>query len=275
VFLAIVAATSRTSRHVTPTGLAALSTFAIIPTVIWGLVAGTVAAWFGHRYASGNDADGYEVAVLSDATCPRCGHVITLAEAAPVRSSACNSCSRRLPITWIGTQIAVLLSSIAMLATWGPRAVLLPFLWLVPVVITAAVTDLRTMLIPKRVVWVGLAIGFATIAGVSLWLDEPGLVTNAVIGSAIYFGLLFVMHVISPGGMGFGDVRLALVLGLYLGWIDWRLPLFGLLLGNLAYLVYAVPQRIARGREGAKFSAFGPGLAMGTLLAVFFYSNLI
>jgi prepilin signal peptidase PulO-like enzyme (type II secretory pathway) len=66
-----------------------------------------------------------------------------------------------------------------------------------------------------------------------------------------------------------------LVLGLYLGWIDWRLPLFGLLLGNLAYLVYAVPQRIARGREGAKFSPFGPGLAMGTLLAVFFYSNLI
>ena len=90
MFLAIVAATSRTSRHVTPTGLAALSTFAVIPTVVWGLVAGTVAAWFGHRYASGNDADGYEVAVLSDATCPRCDHVITLAEAAPVRSSAGN-----------------------------------------------------------------------------------------------------------------------------------------------------------------------------------------
>lgn len=275
MLLSLVAASSEAARPMTPLGLAALSTLAIVPTVIWGLVSGSVAAWFGHRYASGNDDDGYEVAVLSDATCPRCQHVITLAETAPGRSAACASCSRRLPFTWVGTQVAVLVGSIAMLATFGPRMVLLPFLWLVPVVVTAAVTDLRTMLIPKRIVWVGLGIGFASIAATALWLDAADSLPSAIVGSLAYFGLMFLFHVISPGGMGFGDVRLALVLGLYLGWLDWRLPLFGLLLGNLVYLVYAVPQRIAGGKDGSKFSPFGPGLAMGTLLAVFFYSSLI
>ena len=275
MLLAILASTAGAARRLPTTGLAALSTLAVVPTVIWGLASGSVAAWFGHRYASGNDDDGYEIAVLADATCPRCEHVITLAESAPGRTSACASCRKRLPFTWIGTQLAVLVGSLAMLTTFGQRAVLVPFLWLVPVVVTAAVTDLRTMLIPKRVVWVGLGVGFASIAAVAVWLGIPGSLPSAIVGSLAYFGLMFVFHVISPGGMGFGDVRLALVLGLYLGWLDWRLPLFGLLLGNLAYLVYAVPQRIANGRDGDKFSPFGPGLAMGTLLAVCFYTSLI
>lgn len=260
----------------TGTGLGALSSLALIPTVVWGVVAGSIAAWFGHRYASGNDADGYEVAVLADATCPRCEHVITLAETAPGRSSTCASCSRRLPLTWVGTQLAVLVGSLAMLTTFGPRAVLIPFLWLVPVLVTAAVTDLRTWLIPKRVVWVGLGIGLVSIAAVSTIGGHPETLQSAAIGSAAYFGFLFVFHVISPMGMGFGDVRLALVLGLYLGWIDLRLPLFGLLLGNLTYLVYALPRRFSKAEgEGGKYAPFGPGLAMGTLLAVVFYASLI
>ena len=271
----IVATAGGRSSAASATGFAALSSLALIPTVLWGLIAGSVAAWFGHRYASGNDSDGFEIAVLADATCPRCHHVITLAEAAPGRSSVCAHCARRLPFTWVGTQLAVLLGSIAMLTTFGPHPVLIPFLWLVPVVVTAAVTDLRTMLIPKRVVWVGLGIGFASMATVAIASGQPGTLKSAAIGSAAYFGFLFVFHLISPGGLGFGDVRLALVLGLYLGWIDLRLPLFGLLLGNLVYLVYAVPQRITGGKDSGKFSPFGPGLAMGTLLAVFFYTSLI
>jgi len=267
--LSIVASAS-TSADVTPTGVDALTTVAMIPTVLWALVSGTVAAWLGHRYASAGD-DGYEYAVLSDATCPKCDHVITLPEAAPGRSAVCTSCSRRLPLTWIGTQVSVLAASIAMLATFGPRLVLVPFLWLVPVLVTAAVTDLRTLLIPKRVVWVGFGIGLASIAGTAAWMGITDTLTSAIIGAAVFFGMLFFFHVVFPSGMGFGDVRLALVLGLYLGWLDWRLPLFGLLIGNVVYLVYAAPRRMM----GSKYSPFGPALAAGTLLAIYFSSSLL
>ena len=247
------------------TGLGALSSFLLIPTVAWAFVAGTAAAWFGHRYQSATDADGYEFAELADATCPHCDHVITLAESIPGRSGTCASCGHIMPMTWLGTQLAVLLGCIAMLATFGPSLVVVPYLWLVPVLATAAVTDLRTMLIPKRVVWVGFGVGLATIAGVALERGRLDTLIPALIGAGAYFVFLFVMHVISPGGMGFGDVRLSLVLGLYLGW---------LLIANLVYLTYALPQRIAKGKAG-KFSPFGPGLAVGTLIAVFFYANLV
>jgi leader peptidase (prepilin peptidase) / N-methyltransferase len=257
------------------TGLGALSSIALIPVVAWGLLAGSVAAWVGHRYAAGTDDDGYEIAVLGDATCTHCGHVIALPETAPGRSGTCGDCARSLPYTWLATQLAVLLGSIAMLATWGPGLTLIPFLWLVPVLAVAAVTDLRTMLIPKRVVWVGFGVGVALIAAVAISRGNPGELTTALVGAGAYFGFLFVMHVISPGGMGFGDVRLALVLGLYLGWIDIRLPLFGLLIGNVVYLAYALPQRIRKGRDEGRFSPFGPGLALGTLLAVFFWTSLV
>ena len=274
MLLTIVSTTATTSSDPT-TGLAALTSLAVIPTIIWGLVAGWAAAWLSHRYRAGEDAEGFEIAVLGDATCPHCDHVITAAESSPGRSLSCAACSRRLPFTWLGTQLAVLGGCIAMLATWGPGLRVLPFLWLVPVLICAAVTDLRTMLIPKRIVWVGLAIGLASIVAVTISRGTSETVYRALIGSALYFGFLFVAHLVMPSGMGFGDVRLALLLGLYLGWVDLRLPLFGLLIGNIVYLLYAVPQRIRHGKEGGRFSPFGPGLAAGTLLAVFFSAQLI
>lgn len=257
------------------TGLDALAGTAIVPVVVWALVAGTATAWVAHRYRSAIDEAGDEYADLAVASCRRCLHEISLLEVVPGRAGTCASCGRSLPATWLGSQLAVLLGSLAMLATFGARAVLVPFLWLVPVLVTAAVVDLRTMLIPKRVVWVGFGVGLATIAATAAWLGAADTIVNALIGAGAYFGFLFVMHMVSPNGMGFGDVRLALVLGLYLGWIDLRLPLFGLLIGNVVYLCYALPRRLSRGSDDGRYSPFGPGLAMGTLLAVVFYSSLV
>lgn len=257
------------------TGLAALSSPFVVAVAAWGLLAGTVATWIGHRYRCVTDEGGMESASLGDATCPNCSHVIELAEAIPGRAGSCSACGHALGRTWLGGVLAVTAGSLAMLATWGPTVNVVPFLWLVPVLVTAAVVDLRTMLIPRHVVWVGFGVGLASIAGVALSRGNPGELVSALIGAAGYFAFLFVMHVVHPGGMGFGDVRLALVLGLYLGWIDLRMPLFGLLLANLVYLAYALPKRLSKGRDEGKFSPFGPGLAMGTLLAVCFWSSLV
>lgn len=266
----ISSAASAGAHHApTPTGWAALSSVAVIPTVLWALASGSVAAWIGHRYR--NAPDDEDVAQLSDATCPRCGHVITLSEAAPGRSAACVACHRRLPFSWIATQLAVLVGCLGMLMTFGPQAALLPFLWLVPVLVTASVVDLRTMLIPKRVVYVGFAVGLLSIAAIALWRGVPDTLVPALACSAAYVGVLGLMWFIMPAGMGFGDVRLAAVLGLYLGWIDWRLVIFGLFISNVVHVVWAGPARL----RGVKYQPFGPALAMGTLLAIAFFPNLL
>ena len=59
---------------------------------------------------------------------------------------------------------------------------------------------------------------------VSVQHDATDAIQAALIGSAAYFLLLFVTHLAYPAGMGFGDVKLALVMGLYLGWVGLDAP---------------------------------------------------
>lgn len=246
-----------------------------VGAVAWGVGSGWIASWFAHRYHEGTDAEGYEIAVLGDAACPSCGHVLTLAEAAPMRSMACGHCSARLPLSWTLIPLATVVASLGMLMTFEASWVLVPFLWLAPILVLAAAIDVRTFLIPKRVVWVGFGVGVILIAAVSIASGHPGTIVGALIGSVGYFAVLFVANLINPAGMGFGDVRLAVVLGLYLGWIDLRLPLYGLLIACFAGLILGLARkaRAASGEDGA--FPFGPGLAIGTFAAVWLYSSIL
>ena len=257
----IVAATTVTGSE--------LLAFALIAS--WALVAAWAAGWFVHRYRSAEDEEGYEFAELGAACCPACGHELSLGDAAPIRSLRCTECSRPLPTSWWITHLLTIAGVVAVAAAWGIGPVLLALLWLPPVLVVAAVVDFRTLLIPKRVAWIGLGVGIATITVSSLVLGIPSSVLTALVGAVAYFVVLFVAHVVYPAGMGFGDVRLAPLLGLYLGWIDLALPLTGLLVANLVYLAYAIPARMRFGADN-RFSPFGPGLALGTMLVVVFHA---
>jgi leader peptidase (prepilin peptidase)/N-methyltransferase len=162
---------------------------------------------------------------------------------------------------------------LAMLATWGATITLIPFLWLVPVLVVASMVDIRLLLIPRRVAWVGFGVGLVLIFATALALGKPETIVRALIGFAVYFGLLYVVWLIVPRGMGFGDVRLAAVLGLYLGWVDVLLPMIGLFIACLVGIVLGVGYRLAV-RDGSKFFPFGPGLALGGMVAIWFWEPL-
>jgi leader peptidase (prepilin peptidase)/N-methyltransferase len=94
----------------------------------------------------------------------------------------------------------------------------------------------------------------------------------AVLGALAYFGGLLLTHLISPNGMGFGDVKLALLLGLFLGWAAsgylavLGLVVYGLLFASLLGSVIGVVLLVRRGR-GAHYP-FGPWLAAGTVVTL-------
>ncbi len=246
-----------------------------LAVLVWGIGAGWVVAWFAHRYREGLDAEGYDIAVLGAATCEECGHELGLGEVLPLQVFRCPNCRLPMPPGWPLTQLAVIGGSLAMLVALGPHAVLIPFLWLVPVLVLAAVVDARTFLIPKRVVWIGFGVGLSLISAVSIVRGHPGFIVPALIGSAGYFAVLLVTNLINPAGMGFGDVRLAVVLGLYLGWLDLRLPIYGLLLASILGVVFGLVRRVTAVTEDDKAFPFGPGLAVGTLGAVFLSQTLM
>jgi leader peptidase (prepilin peptidase)/N-methyltransferase len=76
------------------------------------------------------------------------------------------------------------------------------------------------------------------------------------------------LHVVSPRSMGFGDVKLAFVLGLVLGWLGWSELVLGLFCGFLAGAVVGISLIVLRHRGRKDHLPFGPFLAFGTLVVL-------
>jgi len=167
-----------------------------------------------------------------------------------------------------------------MAARWEATTVLVPFLFLAAVLVVVSLIDLEHYRIPDKIIFPALGISAGLIALVSIFEGfDTVFLRNAVIGSVAYFVLLLVPHLVYPKGMGFGDVKLALLMGLYLGWIyadpfrSVALIMWALVLGSLLGVLAGVGFAIIRGRR-AEFP-FGPALALGCLLAIAFSDALV
>jgi leader peptidase (prepilin peptidase)/N-methyltransferase len=125
---------------------------------------------------------------------------------------------------------------------------------------TVTVTDLRTRLVPDRVLLAASGIGLAALA-----LDQPGEVPERLLCALGAGGFLLAASLVRPDGMGLGDVKLAAVLGLYLGTAVVTSLLVAFSAGALAgVVILAVNGWEARSRA----IPFAPFLAMGALVAL-------
>ena len=111
-----------------------------------------------------------------------------------------------IPLLWLGLAWAL---------GWGWT--LVPMLWFVPVAVIVGVIDLRTLMVPTKLVWPAVGISVVLIAASAAGLGETAVVVGAALGAAVLGGALFVIWFIKPGGLGFGDVRLAVLIGLHIG----------------------------------------------------------
>ena len=242
----------------------------VIAVAIWGIASGVIASFVGHRYVERFDDEGYEYASYEPMICGSCGEEISLKGAFTFRCDRCHTPRSSFVLEALGN----LLVCIAMLAILGVSVPLIAYLWLIPTLTTITITDFRTMLIPTKIVWGSMAVGIIIIVASSLVMSAPGAIVGAAIGSLGCFGVFFLMTLIKSGGLGFGDVRLVTMLGLYLGWLSPVLPLWGITFGSIFYLLYAVPTRIIKVKETGSFSPFGPGLALGAVVAISQYAAI-
>ena len=83
----------------------------------------------------------------------------------------------------------------------GPTASVPVYGLFVVVLVVASVIDLRTMLIPRQVIWVGMAGGLALMGGVSLWTGDTGRLSGAVVGAV---GMWAARSRLDPQGAGGG-----------------------------------------------------------------------
>ena len=116
-----------------------------------------------------------------------------------------------------------------------------------------------------------LVVSIPWIAVTSIVDGEPELIRFALVGGAIYFGFLFIAHLISPRGMGFGDVKLAAVMGLFVGWLGTTyvealaLVLWAMLIGFASGSVFGFAVLLRSASADRPFP-FGPFLALGTVV---------
>src|SRR5215213_2388173 len=227
---------------------------------LWGLMAGSFVTVVAHRVPRG------ESIVAPRSRCTDCGTQIAAYDNVPLfswllmrgRARCCGAAiSARYPLTELGLG-ALYVGTVLVL--WDDSAEVALGLVFVTTLVAVTLTDLELRLIPNRILLVAALLGVA-IAAVT---DPAGLPERAAaaLGAG---GLLLLAALAYPSGMGLGDVKLAAVMGLYLGAEVAAGILVALLAGSLVGLAM-----IARHGAAARKRAipFGPFLAFGGVVGL-------
>lgn len=165
---------------------------------------------------------------------------------------------------------------------WSGLALHLDDTWALPAYLILAAglvllsgIDLDHHLLPNRVVG-PLTVLVAGLLGAAAALDGSGnaLLTALACGAGT-FAVFFTLHLISPRGMGFGDVKLSFVLGLALGWFGVGETVVGIFLGFCYGAVIGVGLLVSGVRSRQDPVPFGPFLAAGTMTAVFLGATIV
>lgn len=240
---------------------------AVVFAFVGGLMAGSFTTVVSHRVPRG------ESVVGPRSRCPSCGTQIAAYDNVPVfswvllrgRSRCCQErISARYPIAEL---ILAVLYALTVVVLWGDVTEILLGLVFVTMLLAITVTDLELRIIPNKILLVAAILGVGIGA-----VGDPGSLPERLISAAAAGGGLFLVALAYPRGMGLGDVKLAAVMGLFLGRNVAPALLVALLAGSVVGLVM-----IARQGTSARKQAipFGPFLALGGVVALLAGNQLV
>ncbi|MGW3086554.1 prepilin peptidase [Streptomyces sp. NPDC001108] len=164
--------------------------------------------------------------------------------------------------------VVTALSCAALGAATGPRPELAVWLLLAPVAVLLATIDRRVHRLPDRLTLPAAGAAAVLLGLAALLPEHAGSWSTALLGGAALGGFYFLLFLINPNGMGFGDVKLALSLGAVLGWYGWAMVFAGGFAGFLLGAAYGFGLMVLR-RAGRKTGIpFGPFMITGALLGI-------
>ncbi|MFJ9345555.1 prepilin peptidase [Streptomyces sp. NPDC101237] len=164
--------------------------------------------------------------------------------------------------------VATALVCAALACATGTRPELVVWLLLAPVGVLLAAVDFRVQRLPDPLTLPFAAAALALLGGAALLPEHDGDWLTALYASLALGAAYFVLFLVNPGGMGFGDVKLALGTGAVLGWYGWPTVLLGTFAGFLLGALYGGALVVVR-KAGRKTAiAFGPFLIAGAFAAL-------
>jgi leader peptidase (prepilin peptidase) / N-methyltransferase len=170
----------------------------------------------------------------------------------------------RQPVLEIATAVLFGLTALRFGSSWE-----LPvFALLAAAGLLLAVVDLRHRVLPNRVVVPALGAAAALLVVAAGAEGAWTSLLRAVLGAGVLFAAYLVLALLSPGSLGMGDVKLAALLGLCLGWLGWTAVVAGALAGFVVQAVVALGLLVTR-RIGLRGELpFGPAMLAGAAVAI-------
>jgi leader peptidase (prepilin peptidase)/N-methyltransferase len=204
------------------------------------------------------------------ATAPPRRTALTALAALPVLppTGRCPACRARLgpPALSVEVSTAVLLGLLA--ARIHPGLVLAAACWLAVCTVPLAYIDVATRRLPDLLTGPAFAGTAALLLAAAAAGGHWSSLGRALLGGAAFAAFCLLLLIISPSGLGPGDVKLAASLGLALAWLGWGTLIAGALAGFLLAAGYGVAL-LARGRASRKTQLpFGPFMIASTFLAL-------
>jgi leader peptidase (prepilin peptidase)/N-methyltransferase len=222
----------------------------------------------------------HESIVSPRSRCPSCNTLIKEYDNIPVVSwillrGRCRTCHEAISPTYLFVEVACGAIFAGLAARMGYSSALPAFLALFSGLLALACIDGKHLVLPKKVVYVTLCLVVILLVIPAAASGDWTKLEIAAICSAGWFAVFFVMNLASPRALGFGDVRLALVLGLGLGWLGWRYVLLGFFAANLVGALVGLALIALKQMSRNQPIPYGVFLAVGAAIAVFAGPELI
>lgn len=233
---------------------------------IYGLVFGSFFNVVGLRVPKG------ESIVRPPSHCTVCNRNLTVKDLVPVFSyvflkGKCRGCGTKIHWVYPVMELATGLLFAFAYYQLGFTLELVVALLFISLLVIITVSDIAYMLIPDKILLFFLIplIVLRVFEPLSPWWDS-------IVGAVVGFGVLFLIAILSKGGMGGGDIKLFFVIGLVLGWVPTLLTLF---LASIIGTVIGVIS-LKRTKQGRKTPIpFGPSIAIAAIIAYFYGESLV
>lgn len=233
---------------------------------VFGAVFGSFYNVVGLRIPKG------ESIVSPPSHCTSCQKRLTGIELIPVFSyllqgGKCRSCKAKFSPVYLITEVVTAGLFAFAYYKLGLTWELVVALLFISLLVIINVTDIAYMLIPNKIL-----LFFAPLLIIGRILAPLDPIWDAVVGAVVGFSLLLLIAIVSKGGMGGGDIKLFLLIGLVLGTIPTLLTLF---LASLIGMFVGIVVLKLRGQGRKTPVPFGPSIAIAAIIVYFYGQQII
>jgi leader peptidase (prepilin peptidase)/N-methyltransferase len=206
--------------------------------------------------------------------CPSCDTAISPRDNIPVVSwlllrGRCRSCANPISVRYPLVEAGTCALFVAFAFHFGIHVDLPAYLYLAAVGVALAMIDLDLQRLPDVLTLPSYPVGLALLGMAAIVDDAPHAFIRALLGMAALFGFYAVVWFIYPAGMGLGDVKLAGVLGLYLGWLGWGQLAVGAFAAFAVGGVVSIAIVVIKDAGRKTRIPFGPFMLIGAVIGIY------